>query len=173
MSPAPKTGLGIWLHLEKASQRKAELIKPLQLSEPEEGKYISYVISMATPATVAPEGPGHAPLGQSLLLVDAHIEEDGLHPQQHAALDLPGQGVEQGARQGDPHVKPVTGKPRREEEEGLGLSWERPGRRRVGRGRPSSSPFKSVDWPPGSVVSKLLVMHLYKDVTLKWINIFN
>lgn len=49
----------------------------------------------------------HAPFGQRLLLVDAHVEEHGLHPQQHAALDLPGQGVKQGARQGDPHVKAI------------------------------------------------------------------
>lgn len=51
----------------------------------------------------------HAPLGQGLLLVDAHIEEDGLHTQQHATLDLPGQGVKERAWQGDPHVKPIAG----------------------------------------------------------------
>lgn len=53
--------------------------------------------------------PAHTPLGQGLLLVDAHIEEDWLHAQQHAALDLSGQGVEERAWQGDPHIKPITG----------------------------------------------------------------
>lgn len=51
--------------------------------------------------------PRPAPLGQRLLLVDAYVEEHGLHPQQHPALDLPGQRIEQGARQRDPHVKAV------------------------------------------------------------------
>lgn len=61
----------------------------------------------------------HAPFGQRLLLVDAHVEEHGLHPQQHAALDLPGQGVKQGARQGDPHVIKPSLKCRRRGGSGL------------------------------------------------------
>lgn len=55
----------------------------------------------------------HTPLSQCLLLIDAHIEEDRLYPEQHAALDLPRQGVKQGARQRDPHIKPVPKKQER------------------------------------------------------------
>lgn len=49
----------------------------------------------------------HAPLSQCLLLIDAHVEEHRLHPQQHAALDLSGQGVKQRAWQRDSHVKAI------------------------------------------------------------------
>lgn len=75
-----------------------------------------------------------APLGQRLLLIDAHVEEDGLHPQQHAALDLSGQGVEEGAGQRDPHIKPVAGKQWREEEAGLGRQHRSGGRGSVWEG---------------------------------------
>lgn len=51
----------------------------------------------------------HVPLGQRLLLIDAHIEEHRLDPQQHPALELPRQGIEQGPRQGDPHIEAVPG----------------------------------------------------------------
>lgn len=71
---------------------------------------IFYLTSVTTPPTPGPVRAGPAPLGQRLLLVDPHIEEDGLHPQQHAALDLPRQGVEQRARQRDPHVKAIPAK---------------------------------------------------------------
>lgn len=49
----------------------------------------------------------HTPLGQCLLFVDAHVEEDRLYPQQHAALDLSGKGVKQWAWQRDSHVKAI------------------------------------------------------------------
>ena len=59
------------------------------------------------PAAKAP-GEWHTPLSQCLLLIDAHVEEDWLHPQQHATLDLSGQGVKQWSWQGDSHIKAIT-----------------------------------------------------------------
>lgn len=42
------------------------------------------------------------------MLIDAHVEEDWLHPQQHATLDLSGQGVKQWSWQRDPYIKAIT-----------------------------------------------------------------
>lgn len=55
----------------------------------------------------------HTPLSQCLLLIDAHVEEDRLHPQQHATLDLSGEGVKQWAWQRDPHVKAIPSEERK------------------------------------------------------------
>lgn len=52
--------------------------------------------------------PAHSLLSQRLLLVDAHVEVHGLHPQQHAALDLLGQRVEHAPRQRDADVEAVA-----------------------------------------------------------------
>lgn len=66
---------------------------------------------MNPPAAQAP-AERHPPLSQCLLLIDAHVEEDWLHPQQHATLDLSGQGVEQRSWQRDPHIKAITSEER-------------------------------------------------------------
>lgn len=52
--------------------------------------------------------PTDSLLGQRLLLVDADVEVHRLHPEQHAALDLPRQGVEYGRRQRDSDVEAVS-----------------------------------------------------------------
>lgn len=45
-------------------------------------------------------------LGQRLLLVDAHVEEHRLDPQQHPTLDLPGQRIKHGPWQRHQNVDP-------------------------------------------------------------------
>ena len=74
-----------------------------------------------TPQNPPTPAPRPAPLGQRLLFVDAHVEKHGLHPQQHPALDLPGQRIEQGPWQRDPHVKAV---PATERKRGWACDWE-------------------------------------------------
>lgn len=68
-----------------------------------------YFFQSQTPVVVNP-GRAHSLLGQRLLLVDSHVEVHRLHPQQHAALDLSGQGFEHGPRQRDADIEaiPVT-----------------------------------------------------------------
>ncbi len=47
-------------------------------------------------------------LGERLLLVDAHIEQHRLYPQQHAVLDLPWQCIKHASRERDANVEPVS-----------------------------------------------------------------
>lgn len=75
------------------------------VSKPEE-HIKQYFFQSQTPVVVNP-GRAHSLLGQRLLLVDAHVEVHWLHPQQHAALDLSGQGFKHGPRQRDADIEAI------------------------------------------------------------------
>lgn len=77
------------------------------VSKPERQKKLINLMNVSDSPPVL-SSPAHSLLSQRLLLVDAHVEVHGLHPQQHAALDLLRQRVEHGPRQRDADVEAVA-----------------------------------------------------------------
>lgn len=47
-------------------------------------------------------------LGERLLLVDAHVEQHRLYPQQHAILDLPWQCIKHASWERDANIEPIS-----------------------------------------------------------------